>query len=131
VRQHRKALSRHELLRKDARKVTQREIQSPIERKVSRVFGKTKSALSLGWVQELGSSYVGYSDREVSLEWNTPPTEAARPFQVPGLRSEFAMDFDPNAPRKVKEFEVIENTCDLELPNSADDVTLRMICFLS
>ena len=33
--------------------------------------------------------------------------------------------------RKVKKFEVIETRCDLELPNSADDVTLRMICFLS
>src|SRR5205085_8369017 len=34
-------------------------------------------------------------------------------------------------PRKVKKFEVIETTCDLELPNSADHVTLRMICSLS
>ena len=34
-------------------------------------------------------------------------------------------------PRKVKKFEVIETTCNLGLPNSADDVTLRMICFLS
>jgi len=51
---------------------------------------------------------------------------SAKQACLQGMRAATAFNL-----RKVKKFEVIETTCDLELPNSADDVTLRMICFLS